>query len=63
LFSFLAYSHRVIYYTPGFSALFKLLSSNIEANRSGFLRWQRMAAQGRRIIQNSGRRIIIYAGN
>jgi hypothetical protein len=39
------------------------VSSNIGADRSGFLRWQRMAAQGRRIIKNSGRRIIIYAGN
>jgi hypothetical protein len=38
-------------------------SSNIGIDRAGFLRWQRMAAQGRRIIKNSGRRIIIYAGN
>ena len=40
-----------------------LVSSNIGTVRPGFLRWQRMATQGRRIIKNSGRRIIIYAGN
>jgi hypothetical protein len=39
------------------------ISSNIGVDRSGFLRWQRMAAQGQRIIKNSGRRILIYAGN
>ena len=33
-------------------------SSNIGTVRSGFLRWQRMAAQGRRIIKNSGRRTL-----
>jgi hypothetical protein len=39
------------------------VSSNKQAVRPGFLRWQRMAAQGRRIIKNSGWGIIIYAGN
>jgi hypothetical protein len=42
---------------------FMYVSSIVGTVRPGFLRWQRMAAQGRRIIKNSGRRIIIYAGN
>jgi hypothetical protein len=39
------------------------VSSNIEAVQPPFSRWRRMAAQGRRIIKNSGRRIIVYVGN
>ena len=38
------------------------ISSIVGTVRPGFLRWHRMAAQGRRIIKNSGRRIIKNSG-
>jgi hypothetical protein len=52
-----------MYMDGSFKYILSCKSSNIGTDRAGFLRWQRMAAQGRRIIKNSGRRIIIYAGN